>query len=213
MKNIQVLFSVLVMMLVSVFAFAQPDAKKAYQDSIKQAEMKRKSELALEYQAKLNIVNQYSSSIDAAIQNKDLVEHRMNLNAGSKILKGQGQYNRNVYFYFDNSSGAAQLKKIIVYTIFNKETRDYREFVFNENEQVYKVNHMPDMSAPKTAKAFYYEDEKLSIYTKDGGKVFGVDDVATFDEDALKEGVDWLNKAAGYTALFKLMKSIEPSDN
>lgn len=211
MKNIQLLFSVLVMVCVSFSAFAQPDAKKAYEDSLKQAELKRKSELALEYQAKLNIVNQYSASIDLDIQNKKLIEHRLNLNASSKVIKGQGQYNRNAYFYFDNNEGIAQLKKIIVFTIFNKEVNDYREFVFNENEQLYKVNHMPDMSTPKTAKAFYYEDGKLSIYTKDGGKVYGVDDISGFDEDALKEGVDWLNKAAGYMALFKLIKSIEPS--
>lgn len=211
MKNIKTVFSVLVFTLIATMAFAQPtDLKKQYQDSLKQVELKRKTDLANEYQAKLSIINDYSSAIDIAIQNKDLVEHRLNMNATNKVVVGSGQYNRNVYFYYEPTGH--ELKKVIVFTIFNGDQRDYQEFVFNENGMVYKVQHLPDMSNAKTAKAFYYEDEKLSLYTKDGGKVFGADDVSSFDEDAFQESVEWLNRSAGYVALFKLMKSVEPAN-
>ncbi len=214
MKHINVLFSVLVLVLITTTAFGQRQpntTKKDYQDSLKQLDLKRKTELANEYQAKLNIVNQYSSAIDLAIQNKTLVEHRLSMNANNRPIDGVGKYNRNVYFYYDNTQNNT-LKKIIVFTIFGKERNDYQEFVFNEEEKVYKVNHTPDMSNGKTSRSFYYEDEKLTIYTKNGGKVYGIDG-GNFDEDALQESVDWLNKAAGYSALFKLMRSIEPTTN
>ncbi|MGB0985124.1 MAG: hypothetical protein ACPG19_13825 [Saprospiraceae bacterium] len=208
MKNIQKLSSIVIFLLVSVVAFAQPgsDVQKSYQDSIKQLEMKRRSNMALEYQAKLNVVSQYNANIDMAIANKDLVEHRLNMNATNKAIVKVGKYNRNVSFFHDEKKS---IKKIIILTTYGSD-QDYQEFLFDDRGLVYKVSHMPDMSNPLTTKAFYYEDEKLSLYTKDGGKVFGADDVNSFDEDAFQEGVDWLNKAAGYTALFKLMGSLEP---
>lgn len=209
MKNIQKLSSIVVFLLVSVFVFGQPtsDVQKSYQDSLKQVEMKHKSNMALEYQAKLNVISQYNATIDMAIANEDLVEHRINMNTRSKAVAKIGKYNRNISFFHDTEKA---VKKIIILTTYGAE-QDYQEFLFDDRGLVYKVSHMPDMSNPMTTKAFYYEDEKLSLYTKDGGKVFGADDVSSFDEDAFKEGVEWLNKAAGYTALFKLMGSIEPT--
>lgn len=208
MKNIQILSSIVVFLLVSVFAFGQPksDIQKSYQDSLKQVEMKRRSNLALEYQAKLNVVSQYNATIDMAISNQDLVEHRLNMNTTGKSIDKVGKYNRNISFYHGSDK---TIKKIIVLTTYGSD-QDYQEFLFDDRGLVYKVSHMPDMTNPMTTKAFYYDDEKLSLYTKDGGKVFGADDVSSFDEDAFQEGVDWLNKAGGYTALFKLMGSIEP---
>ena len=54
--------------------------------------------------------------------------------------------------------------------------------------------------------------EHHCLFLMKSGKVYGADDVDTFDEDSFKESVEWLNKAANYQAMFKIMKSIEPSN-
>lgn len=210
MNNSKLWLMTLLALCLATAAWAQPtvDPQQAYEDSIRQIELKRKSELALEYQARLNIVSQYNAQIDAAIANKDLVEHRLNMNANSIAVKPVGAYNRNVYFYYDAAPGAT-VKKVIVFTIYGKD-KDYQEYLFDDEGNLYKVNHMPSMTDPATARAYYYENEKLAMYTKDGGKVFGADEVDGFDENAFQESVNWLNKAAEYTAIFQLMRAIEP---
>lgn len=210
MKNTKILFGLMVLMSVAFSSFGQK-ASSDYLDSLKQLKLEQRSAKAMEYQQRLEMVNQYNQSIDLDIQNKALIEHRLNLNSKSLPMPVIGIYNQNVNFYFDSKGGDQSLKKIIVMTIFSGDKRSYQEFLFSEEGTVYKVTTMPDMSDGKTAKAFYYEQEKMVMYTKDGGQVYGADDVDNFDEDAFKESVDWLNKAANFQALYRIMKSIEPS--
>lgn len=208
MKNIKVITCLVILLSASFVTFGQK-AKSDYLDSLKQVELERKSAKAMEYQLKLETVNEYNQEVDMNIQNKAYISHRLNLNANNNPVPKIGKYNQNVTLYFQNEGGAQNLKKIIVMTI-QGDNRSYQEFLFNQDNTVYKATTMPDMSKPAGAKAFYYEQEKMVMYTKDGGQVFGADDVDTFDEDSFKESVEWLNKAANYQALFKIMKSIEP---
>ena len=210
MKNIKIITCLVVLLSASSAMFGQK-AKSDYLDSLKQVDLELKSARAMEYQLKLETVNEYNQEIDMNIQNKSYISHRLNLNANNSPVPKIGKYNQNVTLYFNNEGGAQVLKKIIVMTI-QGDNRGYQEFLFNQDNSVYKATSMPNMSDPSTAKAFYYEQEKMVIYTRNGGKVFGADDVDTFDEDSFKESVDWLNKAANYKALFKIMKSIEPED-
>lgn len=210
MKNIKVVASLVVLMSVSLVMFGQK-GKSDYLDSLKQVELERKSAKAIEYQQNLEMVNEYNSEVDLNIANKAYVTHRLNLNATNNPVPGVGKYNQNVTLYFANEGNQQNLKKIIVRTVKGGD-HSYQSFLFNEEGTVYKVTYMPDMSKPQTAKSFYYRLEKMFMYTKDGGQVFGADDVDTFDEDAFKESVDWLNKAANYQALFRIMKSIEPTE-
>jgi hypothetical protein len=209
MKSVKVITSLVVLLFASFVMFGQ-NAKSDYLDSIKQVELERRSAKAMEYQLKLETVNEYNQEVDMNIQNKVYVVHRLNLNANNNPIPKIGKYNQNIMLYFQNEGGAQNLKKIIVMTT-QEDNMAYQEFLFNQDNSVYKATSMPDMSKPATAKAFYYEQEKLVMFTKNGGQVYGADDVDTFDEDAFKEGVDWLNKAANYQAMFKIMKSIEPS--
>ena len=210
MKNIRAIACLVVLLCASSAVFGQK-GKSDYLDSLKQVDLERKSARAMEYQLRLETVNEYNQEIDMNIQNKAYISHRLNLNANNTPVPKIGKYNQNVTLYFNNEGGAQNLKKIIVMTI-QGENRAYQEFLFNQDNTVYKATTMPDMSDANTAKAFYYEQEKMVMYTKDGGKVYGADDVDTFDEDSFKESVDWLNKAANYIALFKIMKSIEPGN-
>ena len=204
----KVVASLVVLISVSFVMFGQK-GKSDYLDSLKQVELERKSAKAIEYQQNLEMVNEYNTEIDLNIANKAYVTHRLNLNANNNPVPGVGKYNQNVTLYFSNEGNQQNLKKIIIRTVLGGD-QSYQAFLFNEEGTVYKVTHMPDMSKPETAKSFYYRQEKMFMYTKDGGQVFGADDVDTFDEDAFKESVDWLNKAANYQALFNIMKSIEP---
>lgn len=210
MKNIKVVASLVVLMSVSLVMFGQK-GKSDYLDSLKQVELERKSAKAIEYQQNLEMVNEYNQEINNNIESKAYVSHRLNLNATNNPVPGIGKYNQNVTLYFANEGNQQNLKKIIVRTVIGGDEFSYQEYLFNEDGTVYKVTYMPDMSKPQDAKSFYYRLEKMFMYTKDGGQVFGADDVDTFDEDAFKESVDWLNKAANYQALFNIMKSIEPS--
>ena len=210
MKNIRAIACLVVLLCASSAVFGQK-GKSDYLDSLKQVDLERKSARAMEYQLRLETVNEYNQEIDMNIQNKAYISHRLNLNANNTPVPKIGKYNQNVTLYFNNEGGAQNLKKIIVMTI-QGENRAYQEFLFNQDNTVYKATTMPDMSDANTAKAFYYEQEKMVMYTKDGGKVYGADDVDTFGEDSFKESVDWLNKAANYIALFKIMKSIEPGN-
>lgn len=190
------LFSLIVFLAATTLAFAQP------KDSTGEQKVKEQMTLLNQYIA-------YNSEIDASIAKNQYLQHRLNLNANSDNVPGVGAYNKTAIVYFEAQGQTYLLKKIIILTI-KGSNQAYTEFLFDPNQKLYRLTHTPNMGSSDASanKAFYYDNEQMVLYTKEGI----VYDTKEYDQNAFQESVDWLNKAEEYRLIFQSISRVLPAE-